>query len=104
MIKFESPESKVETLKVRLSAKKKGPKRLELTFRFVKVTFKKRILGILKSITIPVPASFITRLVYLFRPQKKPPVPYFDLLYLDESLRVQRTGEGNVFVQQRAVA
>ena len=102
VIQFTGAASKVDTLKVRLTAKSVGPSRLELTFRWVKVTFRKRLFRIFKSIIIPVPASFIARVLFLFRPKKKPPLPYFDLLYLDESLRVQRTGEGNVFVQQKA--
>ena len=101
IIAFESPASTVETLKVRLSARPVGGARLELAFRYVKVTFRKRLLGLFKSIFIPVPAAFITRVLFLFRPAKKPPVPFFDLLYLDADLRVQRTGEGNVFVQRR---
>ncbi|KAH8073681.1 PAP fibrillin [Aureococcus anophagefferens] len=101
IIAFESPASKVETLKVRLSAKPVGGARLELNFRYVKVTFRKRLLGLFKSIFIPVPAAFITRVLFLFRPAKKPSVPFFDLLYLDADLRVQRTGEGNGFVQRR---
>ena len=28
-----------------------------------------------------------------------PPKPYFDLLYLDDDLRIHRTGEDNYFVQ-----
>ena len=104
VIAFEDPSNKVATLRVRLSARAAGPKRLELTFKYVKVTFRKRLLGLFKSILIPVPAAFITRVLFLFRPAKKPPVPFFDLVYLDADLRVQKTGEGNVFVQRRAPA
>ena len=96
--------AQVATLRVRLSARAAGPKRLELTFKYVKVTFRKRLLGLFKSILIPVPAAFITRVLFLFRPAKKPPVPFFDLVYLDADLRVQKTGEGNVFVQRRSPA
>ena len=47
--------------------------------------------------------SFLARLIFLFRPKIKPATPFFDLLYLDDELRVQKTGEGNVFVQKRLV-
>lgn len=32
---------------------------------------------------------------------KKPPQAYFDVLFLDEDLRVHKTGEDNIFVQVR---
>jgi len=86
---------------VRLSAVARGPSKLELTFRYVKVTFRKRLFGLFKWILIPVPSSLITFLLFVFRPKKKIPRPYFEVLYLDDDLRVQRTGEGNVFVQQK---
>ncbi len=34
--------------------------------------------------------------------RKEVPRAYFDVLYLDETLRVHRTGQGNLFIQQRA--
>eukprot|EP00536_Pseudo-nitzschia_multiseries_P010286 jgi/Psemu1/25492/gm1.25492_g len=34
-------------------------------------------------------------------PRVEPPA-YFDVLYIDDSIRVHRTGEGKIFVQQRA--
>ena len=100
VIAFESPTSKVDTLKVRLRTKAIGNKRLQLTFLRVKVTFRKRLLGIFRSIYIPVPSVLISRLIFLFK-RKMPPRPFFDLLFLDKDLRVQRTGEGNVFIQRR---
>ena len=32
--------------------------------------------------------------------RKSPPKPYFEILYLDHDLRVHKTGQGNVFVQE----
>ena len=105
VIKFTDPESKADALRVRLTAKAVGARRLELTFRWVCVTFKKRLFGLFRSVYVPlVPATFLARLIFLFRPKIKPATPFFDLLYLDDELRVQRTGEGNVFVQKRLVA
>ena len=34
--------------------------------------------------------------------RKEVPRAYFGVLYLDETLRVHRTGQGNLFIQQRA--
>ena len=68
------------------------------------MTFKKRLFGLFRSVYVPlVPATFLARLIFLFRPKIKPATPFFDLLYLDDELRVQKTGEGNVFVQKRLV-
>ena len=104
VIKFTDPESKADALRVRLTAKAVGARRLELTFRWVCVTFKKRLFGLFRSVYVPlVPATFLARLIFLFRPKIKPATPFFDLLYLDDELRVQKTGEGNVFVQKRLV-
>ena len=32
--------------------------------------------------------------------RKTPPKPFFEILYLDDDLRVHKTGQGNVFVQE----
>ena len=32
---------------------------------------------------------------------RPPPKPKFEVLFLDEELRIHRTGEGNIFVQGR---
>ena len=52
------------------------------------------------TLTLPVPGPFITRLLTLFS-KKEVPQAYFDVLYLDDELRVHKTGQGNLFVQQR---
>lgn len=37
---------------------------------------------------------------WLVSNRKSPPKPYFEILYLDHDLRVHKTGQGNVFVQE----
>ena len=32
--------------------------------------------------------------------RKAPPKPFFEIIYLDHDLRVHKTGQGNVFVQE----
>ena len=56
------------------------------------------------QVTIPVPGPFITKVLGLLRrgPKDGPPPAYFDVLYLDDELRVHQTGQGNLFVQRRA--
>ena len=91
------------SLNVRLSAKAVSPSRIELVFRYVKPRLNVKVLGKRRQLPllIPVPGPFITRILFLFRPKKKQPAAYFDVLYLDADLRVHRTGQGNLFVQQR---
>ena len=52
------------------------------------------------TLTLPVPGPFITRLLTLFS-RKEVPQAYFDVLYLDDDLRIHKTGQGNLFVQRR---
>ena len=101
VINFKSPTRALDQLAVRLSATATSDRRVSIVFRNVKVRFAKRFLGIFKTLTIPVPAPTITRILFFFKRDKTPPLPFFDLLYLDEDLRIQRTGEGNIFVQRR---
>jgi hypothetical protein len=56
------------------------------------------------TIVIPVPGPFITRVLSLLGrgPKEGPPPAYFDVIYLDDELRVHVTGQGNLFVQRRA--
>jgi hypothetical protein len=79
--------------------------RPRLVFRYVKPRINLRLFGRTVGLTlvIPVPGPFITRLVFFFRPKKKAPPAYFDVLYLDDDLRVHKTAQGNLFVQRRGV-
>ncbi|KAJ8604084.1 hypothetical protein CTAYLR_001795 [Chrysophaeum taylorii] len=101
VIQFKAPNRTVDQLRVRLTAKPTSANKVELVFRTVRVRFAKRFLGIFKQILLPVPALAISRLFFLFRPNKRPKQPFFEVLYLDDDLRVQRTGDGNLFVQRR---
>jgi len=92
----EGPSSPVKQLRVRLSATATSATRIELVFRFVKVSF-----GRGRTLTIPVPGPFLTRLLFLFQRSKEPPPAYFEILYLDDTLRIHRTGQGAYFVQER---
>lgn len=98
----QDPPSRVNSLRVRLSATAVGDNRIEIIFRFVKVRFNRFLmLPIPFTLVIPVPGPFLTRILFALRRKKRPPPAYFDVLYLDNDLRVQRTGQGNIFVQKR---
>ncbi|KAI2490116.1 PAP fibrillin [Fragilaria crotonensis] len=60
------------------------------------------------SLYIPVPGPFITRCIVLVyrlftfrKTAKRPPKAFFDVLYLDDELRIHKTGEDNLFVQAK---
>lgn len=94
----------LEQLRVRLTATAESNMRVALVFRYVQARVT-RLFGIplggrRLTLTLPVPGPLLTRVLSFFT-RKPPPRPYFDILFLDETLRVHRTGEGNVFIQQR---
>jgi len=95
----------VESLRVRLTAQAVSDRRLNLAFRFVRARVTKffglPLGGRRLTITLPVPGPLLSRVISFFT-RKAPPQPYFDLLYLDDELRVHRTGQGNLFVQERS--
>lgn len=99
------PAPAVEWLRVRLSAEPESHLRLALTFRYVQARVR-RFFGIPLgdrriTLTLPVPGPLLTRVISFFT-RRPPPRPYFDILYIDDQVRVHRTGEGNLFVQRRA--
>lgn len=114
VIDFETKEDGTEPvlkqLNVVIKATAVSPKRVGLQFRYAKAVLTKFLFWKVRwSLYIPVPGPFITRcIVFLSRifkfgrkGAKKVPKGYFDLLYLDEDLRVHKTGEDNIFVQAR---
>ncbi|CAJ1404521.1 unnamed protein product [Effrenium voratum] len=94
----------VECLRVRLMAEAETPQRLGLVFRFVRARLAKFFgipLGKRRlTLTFPVPGPLLTRVITFFT-RRAPPKPFFELLYLDDNLRVHKTGQGNVFVQEK---
>ena len=103
-------EPLVKQLNVVIGAKPASESRVGLQFKYAKVVFN-RFFGWKRqwNLYIPVPAPLITRLIVFFsrvfkfgrKDKKIPPKAYFDVLYLDNDLRVQRTGEDNLFVQAK---
>ena len=108
--KEDGTEPTLKQLNVVIGAKADGAKRVALNFRYAKAVFTRLFFWKVKwSLYIPVPAAFITRCIVLFsrlfrfgrKSAKKVPKAYFDVLYLDDELRVHQTGEDNIFVQAR---
>lgn len=98
----------LKQLNVVIRATAEGPSRVGLQFRYARAVLTRFFFLPLRwSLYIPVPAPFLTRwivLVYrLFRRRTAvaPPKAYFDVLFLDDELRIHKTGEDNLFVQAR---
>ena len=102
VITFLADDRKIDQLRVAIKATPVSKTKLRLTFRSATLKFRKRFLGLFKTLTIPVPAVTFTRIIFFFRRKKTiPKPPFFEVLYLDHDLRIQRTGDGNLFVQQK---
>lgn len=103
-------EPLLKQLNVVIGAKAAGKSRVELRFRYAKAVLTK-LFGWKRqwNLYIPVPAPFITRLIVFFsrifrfgrKDKKVPPKAYFDVIYLDDQLRIHKTGEENLFVQAK---
>eukprot|EP01041_Mallomonas_annulata_P009633 gene9633-20023_t len=93
VLKFDENPGKTKMIQVIVDGKDSGSNRMELKFSKVVVT--RNPSRFFKKITIPLPnLSFLNRIL---RTKK----PYFDIVYLDEDLRIQKTGENKYFVQTR---
>ena len=108
--KEDGTEPLLKQLNVVIKATATSSKRVELQFKYAKAILTKLFFFKFRwTLYIPIPGPFITRcLVFLTRilkfgksGAKKVPKGYFDVLYLDDDLRVHRTGEDNIFVQAR---
>lgn len=95
----------VSKLQVRLRATALSPTRVGLQFKYVKASLQRlfgfELPGRGLPLWFPVPGPTLTRLLFFFRKVKDVPKAFFDVIYLDDQLRIHRTGEGNLFVQVR---
>ena len=105
-IKAKKRSSPLSKLNVVIRATATSEKRVNLRFRYAKVILNR----FPWRLYIPVPAPFFTRIiVFLSRlvkfgrkgGDKKVPKAYFDVLYLDDDLRIHKTGDDNLFVQAK---
>jgi len=103
-------EPLLKQLNVVIRATAVSAKRVELQFRYAKAVLTKLFFFKLKwSLYIPVPGPFITRcIVFISRilkfgrkSKKTVPKAYFDVMFLDDDLRIHKTGEDNLFIQAR---
>lgn len=108
--KEDGTEPLLKQLNVVIKATAVNAKRVELQFKYAKAILTKFFFFRVRwPLYIPVPGPFITRIIVFFSRLfrfgkggvKKVPKAYFDVLYLDQDLRVHKTGEDNLFVQAK---
>ena len=114
IIEFRENKGKVKGFQVVVEGKPVNDKRINLTFKRVIIDRRSRI-G-LNRIVIPLPNfNFLQRfsrkknlpeevseeLNIDTSTKKKREGPHFNMLYLDDEMRIHKTGEGNYFVQTR---
>ena len=109
----ETPKA-VDELRVKLACTPEGDNRVNLVFKYVAVKFTRFFfLKFRWTLYIPVPGPTVANIVigisnfkkWLLRrkdqPERKRPKAFFDVLFLDQDLRVHKTGEDNLFIQAR---
>lgn len=109
----ETPKA-VDELRVKVSATAEGPNRVNLVFKYVAVKFTKFFFVPIRwTLYIPVPGPTIGKIVIGLsnlkrkllgkndQPKRELPKAFFDVLFLDQDLRVHKTGEDNLFIQAR---
>jgi len=75
---------------------------IDLTFRKVEIYRESRFPRAFGKITFPIPARLLRAVNrYLSGGKSSSRGPYFQLKYLDDDLRMHKTGEGNWFIQSR---
>ena len=114
IIEFRENKGKVKGFQVVVEGKPVNDKRINLTFRRVIIDRRSRV-G-LNRIVIPLPNfNFLQRFSRKKNlpeevsqeinvdtsTKKKREGPHFNMLYLDDEMRIHKTGEGNYFVQTR---
>lgn len=90
------------TLKVSVRGKPLSSSRLQLAFRDVNVERPKA--KFIKRFGFPFPRIPFSNALVNWKNEKNPnhPIgPFFDILYLDEDLRIHKTGRGDYFIQSR---
>jgi hypothetical protein len=107
-------EPVLKQLNVIIKATALNAQRVQLDFQYAKVVLTKfffvPLFGRTVTLYIPVPATFVTACIEFFKRigqwlgrkpkgEKRTARGYFDVLFLDDQLRVHKTGQGNLFVQ-----
>mgnify|MGYP004298134233 CR=1 FL=1 len=96
----------LEQLRVKIVATAASPTKVRLRFKSVRARVTKLfglpLFGKRVTLVLPVPGPTLTRFLFFFS-RKERPEAFFNVLYLDDDLRIHETGEGNFFVQERPV-
>ena len=103
IIRFPENKGKLLGFDVVVRGERDGDRRLRLDFRRVVIHRRSRFPRLFGTITVPLPRFSVLERFTRREGQGAGarPGPFFEVLYLDDDVRVHRTGEGNVFVQSR---
>mmetsp|Transcript_23576 Transcript_23576/g.51123 ORF Transcript_23576/g.51123 Transcript_23576/m.51123 type:complete len:364 (+) Transcript_23576:74-1165(+) len=88
---------KLDGFRVVVAGEAVSDKEIDLTFRKVEILRKSRFPKLFGKLSFRLPSKLIRRL----SSDKDKRGPYLTLLYLDDDLRIHRSGTGNLFVQSR---
>ena len=93
-------KGKLKGFRVVVAGRAASDTEIDLTFRRVILLRKSRFL---RRLVIPIPAGLLRTLQFLSRgrAELEPRGPYFEVKYLDDDMRMHKTGEGNWFIQSR---
>lgn len=104
-VDFDSPDAKLKGFRVYVAGRKLSDTEVQLKFRAVKLLRRSRLL---KSVVIPLPPSWLLRGIAKIASRGKAKLSDrgagFEMLYLDEDLRMHKTFDGQYFVQSRSSA
>lgn len=93
---------KVEGFRVIVSGEAVSADEIDLSFRRVVIRRKSRFPRLFGKVSIPIPTRLLKSVNrYLSGGKSGTRGPYFQLKYLDDDLRMHKTGEGNWFIQSR---
>jgi len=99
VIEFKQNKGKLRGFKVIVEGSANSNVRMDLKFKRVVIERKARSWSLFKRITIPFPDFGLFR--RLTRQDKKDKTPHFNILYVDDELRIHKTGDDKLFVQSR---
>lgn len=99
----DNPNSPFDELEITIKMTPLTETRVRLDFLHGRVTNEKAPLPFLRNFKFSFPPAFVGDTLARLKgrdPSTDPPA-YFDVLYIDNQIRVHRTGEGKIFVQIR---
>ena len=103
-VDFAKPQGKLEGFRVVVAGKPLSQTEVSLSFKRVKLLRRSRV-RLLRTLVIPLPPGWLLRGIARWASRGKAQLSKrgagFEMLYLDDELRMHKTFDGQYFVQQR---